>query len=346
MAIAGSATFLCSIVGGYVADSRYLLKVIKGINLFSALMCFIFVGMFFYQHHIDLWQINTAVFLLNINSYLSSPIFKKMIHFFVEHDSIVSFNQALALGAQIISVVVPPVSTFLYSWHVLDLQGAFIVNGLSFLGAFFFLKPFELASEPARKFTGYTQTFKNIFSNVSLLQFLFMGVMLNFFLSGLNIFFPIMVIHKLHQGSLYGAVLASQAVGGILGAASISKVPSKNNLLVERIGLVLIAVALGLLTVIQSMWFIFIVSTLISVVLSRYNIASQSIVQREVKRELIGKTFSAIFIFANMAIPLGSLLFGHIINISINLTLMIIAGGFIVFNLMWIFIDRKYTTKA
>ncbi|WP_290368162.1 MFS transporter [Periweissella ghanensis] len=346
MAIASSATFICSIFGGYIADSKYLLAVIKGINLISGILCLAFVGLYHYQTHLDLWQVNTAVFLLNVNAYLSSPIFKKMVNFFVKREAIMTFNQTMALGTQVLSVTVPPISTFLYGWHWLSLPMAFLLNGLSFFGAFFFLKPFTLTEQPSHKFVGYRQTFTNIFSNPTLLQFLFMGVMLNFFLAGLNIFFPIMVIRQLHEGHLYGAVLASQAVGGIVGSYSISKIPITKSLTFERIGLVVISLVLLLLTILQTIAFIFVVAVVISIVLSRYNIASQTIVQREVDSALIGKTFSAIFIFANIASPIGNLSFGYINGISMNLTLIVVAVGFVIFNLMWIMIDRRYQKRS
>lgn len=346
MAIASSATFICSIFGGYIADSKYLLTVIKVINLISGVLCLAFVGLYHYQTQLALWQVNTAVFLLNVNAYLSSPIFKKMVNFFVKRDAIMTFNQKMAIGTQIISVTVPPVSTFLYSWHWLSLPMAFFINGLSFFGAFYFLKPFTLNKQPTHKFVGYRQTFKNIFTNPSLLQFLFMGVMLNFFLAGLNIFFPIMVIHQLHAGKLYGIVLASQAVGGIVGSYSISRFPITKSLVIERAGLIIISLVLLLLTVFQNIGFIFVVAIIISIVLARYNIASQTIVQREVESALIGKTFSAIFIFANIASPIGNLTFGYINGLALNLTLIVVAIGFVIFNLMWIMIDHQYKKRS
>lgn len=83
MAFTTLAAAICSFIGGYLADSSCRLRVLIMINAVSSLVC----GIAFLEQKQLIGKPLTVyllVFLLNIGSYLSSPLFKTITSISVE----------------------------------------------------------------------------------------------------------------------------------------------------------------------------------------------------------------------------------------------------------------------
>ena len=132
----GIAAIICNLLGGIFADSRYLMNLLLISDGVACLICFFVVGMGLVD---DLLWIYILVFILNANSYLSSPLFKTLVHYVVRKDEIVKYNTNLSFLVQLITVLFPPVSTTLYAVKLLSMNNVVVLNGISYLLSFLVL---------------------------------------------------------------------------------------------------------------------------------------------------------------------------------------------------------------
>lgn len=112
MAFTTLAAAICSFIGGYLADSSFRLRVLIMINAASSLVC----GIAFLEQKQLIGKPLTVyllVFLLNIGSYLSSPLFKTITSISVEKTRIVAFNRSITFASQLCTVLIPPAATWL-----------------------------------------------------------------------------------------------------------------------------------------------------------------------------------------------------------------------------------------
>lgn len=132
MAFTTLAAAICSFIGGYLADSSCRLRVLIMINAVSSLVC----GIAFLEQKQLIGKPLTVyllVFLLNIGSYLSSPLFKTITSISVEKTRIVAFNRSITFASQLCTVLIPPAATWLFAKKIISLEGALLLNVLSFV---------------------------------------------------------------------------------------------------------------------------------------------------------------------------------------------------------------------
>lgn len=342
MAFTTLAAALCSFIGGYLADSSCRLRVLIMINAVSSLVC----GIAFLEQKQLIGKPLTVyllVFLLNIGSYLSSPLFKTITSISVEKTRIVAFNRSITFASQLCTVLIPPAATWLFAKKIIGLEGALLLNGLSFVLCALLMVGLRKADgvKTAGNSNGYLGTIKLINNSGPLLFMALSGFILNFFLSGINVWLPYFTTKILHNSSVYGVAISCQAVGGIIGALSIKKIKLDTSLRVERLGLVIscgllmaMLFAISAPSLILAMFFL-------AAIITRYNIALQSLIQTHVEQKYIGKTFSTTYLIANLALPIASFLFGHLLNFSWQWLLVVVALGLSSMNLLWIIMKKR-----
>lgn len=342
MAFTTLAAALCSFIGGYLADSSCRLRVLIMINAVSSLVC----GIAFLEQKQLIGKPLTVyllVFLLNIGSYLSSPLFKTITSISVEKTRIVAFNRSITFASQLCTVLIPPAATWLFAKKIIGLEGALLLNGLSFVLCALLMVGLRKADgvKTAGNSNGYLGTIKLINNSGPLLFMALSGFILNFFLSGINVWLPYFTTKILHNASVYGVAISCQAVGGIIGALSIKKIKLDTSLRVERLGLVIscgllmaMLFAISAPSLILAMFFL-------AAIITRYNIALQSLIQTHVEQKYIGKTFSTTYLIANLALPIASFLFGHLLNFSWQWLLVVVALGLSSMNLLWIIMKKR-----
>ncbi|KLA47346.1 MFS transporter [Ligilactobacillus ruminis] len=342
MAFTTLAAAICSFIGGYLADSSCRLRVLIMINAVSSLVC----GIAFLEQKQLIGKPLTVyllVFLLNIGSYLSSPLFKTITSISVEKTRIVAFNRSITFASQLCTVLIPPAATWLFAKKIIGLEGALLLNGLSFVLCSLLMVGLRKADgvKTAGNSNGYLGTIKLINNSGPLLFMALSGFILNFFLSGINVWLPYFTTKILHNASVYGVAISCQAVGGIIGALSIKKIKLDTSLRVERLGLVIscgllmaMLFAISAPSLILAMFFL-------AAIITRYNIALQSLIQTHVEQKYIGKTFSTTYLIANLALPIASFLFGHLLNFSWKWLLVVVALGLSSMNLLWIIMKKR-----
>lgn len=342
MAFTTLAAAICSFIGGYLADSSCRLRVLIMINAVSSLVC----GIAFLEQKQLIGKPLTVyllVFLLNIGSYLSSPLFKTITSISVEKTRIVAFNRSITFASQLCTVLIPPAATWLFAKKIIGLEGALLLNGLSFVLCSLLMVGLRKADgvKKAGNSNGYLGTIKLINNSGPLLFMALSGFILNFFLSGINVWLPYFTTKILHNASVYGVAISCQAVGGIIGALSIKKIKLDTSLRVERLGLVISCGLIMFLLFAVSAPALILAMFFLAAIITRYNIALQSLIQTHVEQKYIGKTFSTTYLIANLALPIASFLFGHLLNFSWKWLLVVVALGLSSMNLLWIIMKKR-----
>ena len=342
MAFTTLAAAICSFIGGYLADSSFRLRVLIMINAASSLVC----GIAFLEQKQLIGKPLTVyllVFLLNIGSYLSSPLFKTITSISVEKTRIVAFNRSITFASQLCTVLIPPAATWLFAKKIISLGGALLLNGLSFVLCALLMISLRKADgvKTAGNSNGYLGTMKLIKNSGPLLFMALSGFILNFFLSGINVWLPYFTTKILRNASVYGVAISCQAVGGIIGALSIKKIKLDTSLRVERIGLVISCGLIMVLLFAVSAPALILAMFFLAAIITRYNIALQSLIQTHVEQKYIGKTFSTTYLIANLALPIASFLFGHLLDFSWKWLLVVVALGLSSMNLLWIIMKKR-----
>ena len=342
MAFTTLAAAICSFIGGYLADSSFRLRVLIMINAVSSLVC----GIAFLEQKQLIGKPLTVyllVFLLNIGSYLSSPLFKTITSISVEKTRIVAFNRSITFASQLCTVLIPPAATWLFAKKIIGLEGALLLNGLSFVLCALLMVGLRKADsvKTAGNSNGYLGTIKLIKNSGPLLFMALSGFILNFFLSGINVWLPYFTTKILHNASAYGVAISCQAVGGIIGALSIKKIKLDTSLRVERLGLVISCGLLMAMLFAISAPALILAMFFLAAIITRYNIALQSLIQTHVEQKYIGKTFSTTYLIANLALPIASFLFGHLLDFSWKWLLVVVALGLSSMNLLWIIMKKR-----
>ncbi len=319
MAFTTLAAAICSFIGGYLADSSFRLRVLIMINAASSLVC----GIAFLEQKQLIGKPLTVyllVFLLNIGSYLSSPLFKTITSISVEKTRIVAFNRSITFAFQLCTVLIPPAATWLFAKKIIGLEGALLLCALLMVG----LRKAD-GVKTAGNSNGYLGTIKLIKNSGPLLFMALSGFILNFFLSGINVWLPYFTTKILHNASVYGVAISCQAVGGIIGALSIKKIKLDTSLRVERLGLVISCGLIMVLLFAVSAPALILAMFFLAAIITRYNIALQSLIQTNVEQKYIGKMFSTTYLIANLALPIASFLFGHLLDFSWKWLLIVVA---------------------
>ena len=173
------------------AICSFRLRVLIMINAASSLVC----GIAFLEQKQLIGKPMTVyllVFLLNIGSYLSSPLFKTITSISVEKTRIVAFNRSITFASQLCTVLIPPAATWLFAKKIIGLEGALLLNGLSFVLCALLMVGLRKADgvKTAGNSNGYLGNIKLIKNSGPLMFMALSGFILNFFLSGINVWLP------------------------------------------------------------------------------------------------------------------------------------------------------------
>ncbi len=336
----GIAAIICNLLGGIFADSRYLMNLLLISDGVACLICFFVVGMGLVD---DLLWIYILVFILNANSYLSSPLFKTLVHYVVRKDEIVKYNTNLSFLVQLITVLFPPASTTLYAVKLLSMNNVVVLNGLSYLLSFLVLLSFlrKKDSGKGKISFNYLTAINYLKSDSEMFVLVVTGGLLNAFLAGFNIYVPIFTTKIINNVAIYGYIMTLEAFGGILGIISMKYVKMLNSILLERYLFIISSCLLILLSYYGNLLVIALFTIILTFCLARYNITVQSVIQQDVPQKIIGRIFSLFFLIVNIGSTMGSFIFGYLFSLNNNKPLLLVATGFVVIDLLWIFISRK-----
>lgn len=188
--------------------------------------------------------------------------------------------------------------------------------------------PKNLSSNKLRKGLQY------MFKHKTIMYLLIISAMVNFFLSGYNLSMPYLNNYFAKEMSnFFGAALIAESVGAIVFSAVNTKLSKEKKKEVSQNKMLLFLVLCGLSIVLLPLQDAVFKNAYLSLVpfalmggfLTMFNIQFFTIVQKSVDSEYVGRVYSVIFTIAILFMPVGSIVFGFILNPA-NLLVMLICG--------------------
>lgn len=335
----GVAAVICNLLGGAFADSRHLVRLLLWSDLSASLVCFFIVGTGLVD---ELFWLYLLVFSLNASTYLASPLFKTLVRYVLAKAEIPKYNADLSFLIQLATIVVPPLATTLYTLKWITMNGAVLLNGISYLisfSALFSLRKIKL--ENTRIDFNYYAALRVLKANRTILFLVFTGGALNAFLAGFNLYSPIFATTIMKDPAIYGYLMSLEAVGGILGIVSLRWLEISQKIRLERYLFALAAGALILVYAFTSIFWLALFTLILTFCLARYNVAIQSIIQQEISPKVLGKVFSLFFLVVNIGLSAGSFVFGALFALDHSKPLLLVAGGLLLIDLLWLGATRS-----
>lgn len=173
-----------------------------------------------------------------------------------------------------------------------------------------------------------------MFKHQTIMYLLIISAMVNFFLSGYNLSMPYLNNYFAKEMSnFFGAALIAESVGAIVFSAVNTKLSKEKKKEVSQnkmlLFLVLCGLSIALLplqdAVFKNAYLSLVPFALMGGFLTMFNIQFFTIVQKSVDSEYVGRVYSVIFTIAILFMPVGSIVFGFILNPA-NLLVMLICG--------------------
>lgn len=332
---------LFNMFGGVIADNFRRKKIIVLGNLLSGIACIL--SSLITQNNILIYAIILVnIFLAVMNSF-SSPAYKAYTKEIVEINKITQLNSYLETGSTIIKVLFPIISVVFYK--LLGIQGALILDGLSFLLASLllsFTKERNIEENDRNKDLKFKNIFLDLVDGIKYLMnhkkiflLIILSALVNFFLGAYNLLLPYSnKMFPIFSVDLYAIFLSSIAIGGIIGSIF-------SNLINKKLSIYTLTLYLGLsgllLTLTPFIYYLFknyfalaFMLMMFNLFLTIFNIQFFSLIQKEVSNKYLGRVFGIIFTIAVLFMPIGTTVFSIILNTKASLNFAFIGIAIII----------------
>ncbi|CZE33162.1 transporter [Streptococcus pneumoniae] len=330
-------------IAGVFADQFKRKKILLATDLICMLLCFCIS--FITTNQYLVYALIVTNIILAISSSFARTANKSFIPSVVDTTDRIKYNANLELSLQVISLVSPIISVYIYS--NLGIRWALILNSLSFAFSFFLVQGIEIREEQIllkNKFS-ILLIFKNFIEGLvyikedrRLFLLLWISSLVNFFLACYNYLLPFTNVIYNNSNS-YSMFLISGAIGSIIGAiiSKNAKGSIKNlNFTVFYSGVSILAIPV--LNFFGFFWLIFLANTLCTTSITIFNIIFTTQIQTNSPSDMLGRIFSTTYSAASLLMPLGTFIISSIDGSISNFSFILIGFGMIV-----IFIISQYT---
>lgn len=333
-----------NLFGGAIADRFKRKKIIILTDFFSGLAC-IFLSFI----KVDIWLLYGIIFtnvLLAILSSFLSPAYKAFTREIVEQDRILKTNSYLQTMSTIIKITVPLFSIEIYKY--VSIHGVLLLNGISFIFSsvcVVLITPIidNMKDEKNNSVKIIIEDlrlgFIYVYQNQKIFQLLIFASLVNFFVSGYSLLLPYgnQMYPKIIE-NVYGAFLASEAAGGLIGAVVSGKINGKLsiNRLLFFAGLSGLSLAITpfLYQIFQSIFFVALGPLLYSFFTAIFDIQFFSFIQKNVDNNFLGRVFGIIYAMAVFFSPIGTAFFSVVLNSSFMYNLLFIGAGIVLLSFL------------
>ncbi|MBJ7541430.1 MFS transporter [Streptococcus sp. SL1232] len=317
---------LFNLFGGVIADRFRRKKIIILTDFLSGLICLILS--FITQQTWLMYAVILTNALLALLSAFSTPAYNAFTKEIVEKEQITLVNSYLQTVATLVKIIVPMLALGIY--HVIGINGALILDGLSFLLSAMivvFVQPILEETSKNDDFSAkviiddLVSGFKYVISNRQIYLLIALSAGVNFFMAGYSLLLPYgnQMFPKV-TGDIYATFLTAEAIGGVIGAVVSGKIRRKLSTS-QLMGMLFVFggfVALApVLYFVKPELFLLVLSPVGSgIFMTLFNIHSFSLIQREVASEYLGRVLGIVFTVAILFMPLGTALFTIIFSPS------------------------------
>ena len=317
---------LFNLFGGVIADRFRRKKIIILSDFLSGLIC-LCLSLISKQT----WLIYAVILtnaLLALLSAFSTPAYNAFTKEIVEKEQITLVISYLQTVATLVKIIVPMLALGIY--HVIGINGALILDGMSFLLSALIVAFVQPILEETSKnddfsvkviFDDLVSGFKYVICNRQIYLLIALSAGVNFFMAGYSLLLPYgnQMFPKI-TGDIYATFLTAEAIGGVIGAVVSGKMRRKLStgqlmaMLFVFGGFVALA---PVLYFVKAELFLMVLSPVGSgIFMTLFNIHSFSLVQREVASEYLGRVLGIVFTVAILFMPLGTALFTIIFSPS------------------------------
>ena len=317
---------LFNLFGGVIVDRFRRKKIIILSDFLSGLIC-LCLSLISKQT----WLIYAVILtnaLLALLSAFSTPTYNAFTKEIVEKEQITLVNSYLQTVATLVKIIVPMLALGIY--HVIGINGALILDGMSFLLSALIVAFVQPILEETSKnddfsvkviFDDLVSGFKYVICNRQIYLLIALSAGVNFFMVGYSLLLPYgnQMFPKI-TGDIYATFLTAEAIGGVIGAVVSGKMRRKLStghlmaMLFVFGGFVALA---PVLYFVKAELFLMVLSPVGSgIFMTLFNIHSFSLVQREVASEYLGRVLGIVFTVAILFMPLGTALFTIIFSPS------------------------------
>ncbi|MBM7558987.1 MFS transporter [Marinitoga litoralis] len=283
---------------------------------------------------------NPSIKMIALIYILTSAIFaffsiasRSIVSEVINSNDIVSFNAWFTSVENIIKVLSPIISISLI--NIVPIYIIFLINGITFIfsGISEIFIDYHYNKKNHKKRENGIVLFKDgikyIWLNNNLRTMILTASLVNFFISGYNLYIPLFSNNVLNSSIAYSGALTAEALGAIFVVLT-SKLFSKYDEKIITNGIIFIFMGTSLLLIQFKIIIVLYISTfLFGLFLGQFNVSFFSYVQKNVDSEYQGRVFSVIFTLVSLLIPLGNLFFGFLGKYVIQYGFYIIGFGII-----------------
>ena len=320
-------TLIFTIFGGIISDSFNKKRVVFICDLISGVLCCI-MSILIDDNHLNIYYIVIFRFLLSLISAIFKPAMMSLPAYSISEYNRMKFNSYFNISNQIFQIITPIISGVLIGIGF-SIKIVLFFDGITFLLSSL-SEIFIDCSKDEKSFTKnkwstsekFLSAFRYIFSNKYLTCIILFASLINIFIAGYNMFLP-------YYGSYvgkkyYGYLLATEALGGIIGAFSlqIDKFHFDNGNM--EFNLFISGVFLNLFFIFNNLCIMYIIVFVFGIFLNRFNIQFFTYLQNNVEKEYIGRVISTTTVVALVLMPFGQILFSNLIDILGMITFAII----------------------
>lgn len=327
-------TLLINIPAGVLIDKLNKKKVLMCINFFSFLVCFIGLVLIdkgnqnYLYAILILLRILYAFFALSDKAVIPQAFFKENIKQINGEQTFI--KKAIEISIPIFTSIFPLL--FEINISLLICSIFYFISSVLLL----MLKEINVDSQINEK-ENFLSVFKEIFKDKKLRAILLFSMLSNFFLLGVEICLPNILVNIL-GGKTYSVVNFFQ-VAGSLCAPIFFKYKKTKNLYKSLITYTML-LPLILLVAIPNFFVLSAVMFSFSFCLVLYNIQLYTYLQMETNFFNIGKTLSILFVVSNILNPISSLVFGYL-SIYWKGYALVIIGTIYTLSLLVLFVGNK-----
>ncbi|KRL53781.1 MFS transporter [Furfurilactobacillus rossiae] len=348
-AVAGVAMVAGNLFSGPVVDQHNRQRLLICSDLLSAVAC-ITVALFINTQRPQIVLLTVMSGILAFVFAFNSPSVKAITPEIIDKDHLPRFNATTNSTSYLIKLVGPALGGLLIGFSFMNLRAFMWLNGWSFVFAAVLDATLRYRFAPNHEKQNFINSlitgFTYLRQTPALLDIIIICAWVNFFYAGLDILLPYLIHHVYQLPAInYSWLLFAQAAGGILCGLWVGKRNREANLRQMFADLVGGSAILGLAGFWTNYWFLLVITFVCEFIMARFNINFFAFVQTHTNREFLGRVFSAVFLTVSCLAPLGSFLFGQIINQIGNFTFLLISLGTIVTALITHLFFREKETK-
>lgn len=311
-------------------------KIIVRLDIVSGISVLLLGGLYFSQGHLPLWSIYTIAIVLSLIGTLFGPAVNTVIPNIMKENQLLEANSINHMLMTVCSLAAPLFAGFLMSFS--KIGWILIINGLSFLFSAFSEYFIDIPKTHKRPSEITFDTFKGDFvEGINMMKgcrfiliITFIALALNFAITPVfsvgvpHILKKVMLIKDYEYGIVNSVMGLSSLLAGFL-TAKYAKKFSVNTIL--KVDLLAQPITVALLTLISSFLFLNLFGTyylplvlfvmtgfVFMIILTAGNITINTMIQKLVPKNMLGRVGTVIGTLCGAAVPLGQAAFGLMVD--------------------------------